>query len=118
VLDFLQLRVLRPITINSGRQTFDTMHVKIRLDKTKCGEIGEERLSSVTAKRVASFDSGIDSFPPLKSRAERRARTTSPKMQPAVLGGTLVAAHLSANFRALRDISLSALFCFEHPCKD
>jgi anti-anti-sigma regulatory factor len=32
--------------------------------------------------------------------------------------GTLVAAHLSTNFRALRDISLSALFCFEQPCKD
>jgi hypothetical protein len=44
LLDFLQLRVLRPITINSGRQTFDTMHVKIHLDKTQCGEIGEERL--------------------------------------------------------------------------
>jgi anti-anti-sigma regulatory factor len=32
--------------------------------------------------------------------------------------GTLVAAHLSANLRALRDISLSALSCFEHFCKD
>jgi hypothetical protein len=30
----------------------------------------------------------------------------------------LVAAHLSANFRALRDISLSALSCFEQPPKD
>jgi anti-anti-sigma regulatory factor len=32
--------------------------------------------------------------------------------------GTLVAAHFSANFRALRDTSLSALSCFEQSCKD
>src|SRR5439155_5211166 len=44
LLDFLQLRVLRPITIDSRCQAFDAMDVKIQLDKTKCGEIGEERL--------------------------------------------------------------------------
>jgi hypothetical protein len=44
LLDVLQLRVLRPVTIDAGCQAFDAMDVKIQLDKTKCGEIGEERL--------------------------------------------------------------------------
>ena len=44
LLDFLQLRVLRPVTIDARCQVFDAMDVKIQLDKTKCGEIGEERL--------------------------------------------------------------------------
>jgi hypothetical protein len=44
LLDLLQLRVSRPVTINTRCQAFDAMNVKIKLDKTKCGEIGEERL--------------------------------------------------------------------------
>src|SRR5437879_13397000 len=44
LLDFLQLRVLRPVTIDTRCQAFDAMDEKIQLDKTKRGEIGEERL--------------------------------------------------------------------------
>jgi hypothetical protein len=38
LLDLLQLRVLLPVTIDTGCQAFDAMDVKIQLDKTKCGE--------------------------------------------------------------------------------
>jgi len=44
LLGLLQLRVLRPVTIDTGCQAFDAMDVKIQLDKTKRGEIGEQRL--------------------------------------------------------------------------
>ena len=44
LLDLLQLRVLRPVTIDTGRQPIDAMDVKIQFNKTTCGEIGEQRL--------------------------------------------------------------------------
>jgi hypothetical protein len=50
------------VTIDAGCQAFDAMDVKIQLDKTKCGE-SAKRGSSVMAKRVASFESEIDSSP-------------------------------------------------------
>jgi hypothetical protein len=34
LLDLLQLRVLLPVTIDTGCQAFDAMDVKIQLDKT------------------------------------------------------------------------------------
>ena len=43
-LDFLQLCVLRPVAVNSGRQAFDAVDVKIQVDETSFSEIGEEAL--------------------------------------------------------------------------
>src|SRR5277367_1360923 len=43
-LDFLQLCLLRPVSVNTRRQTFDAVDVKIEVDETSCGEIGEEVL--------------------------------------------------------------------------
>jgi hypothetical protein len=36
--------MLRPIAVNTMRQAFDAVDVKIQVDETRCGEIGEERL--------------------------------------------------------------------------
>src|SRR5580692_860667 len=43
-LDYLQLCLFRPIAVNTLRQAFNTMNVKIQMDETSCPEIGEERL--------------------------------------------------------------------------
>jgi len=71
--------MLRPEAINTRLQAFDAMDVKIKMDVTMCSEIGEQTLL-VVDRRVASCGKEIDSRPPLKSRAERRVRTTSPKL--------------------------------------
>src|SRR4029077_20596166 len=51
LLDFLHPRVLRPGTIDAWCQVIDAMDVKIQLDETKCGEIGQERLFRDGQKR-------------------------------------------------------------------
>src|ERR1700687_1368458 len=43
-LDFLQFGMLRTIAVNTRRQAFDAVDVKIKVDETCCSEIGEERL--------------------------------------------------------------------------
>src|SRR5208282_3098730 len=43
-LDFLQLCVLRPVAVNTRRQAFDAVDVKIQMDVTSCSEIGEDAL--------------------------------------------------------------------------
>src|SRR5580658_6412474 len=36
--------MLRPVAVNTRRQAFDAVDVKIEADETSCGEIGEEAL--------------------------------------------------------------------------
>src|SRR5580704_11997513 len=44
ILDFFQLCLFRPVAVNTRRQALDAVDVKIELDETGCGEIGEEAL--------------------------------------------------------------------------
>jgi hypothetical protein len=79
-LDFLQLCVRWPVAVNTRRQTFDAMDVKIQVDETSCREIGEEALLC-GGENGRKLREGARLAPTPEVKRERRARTTSPKLR-------------------------------------
>ena len=88
-LDFLQLRVLRPVAVNAGRQLFDAVDVKIQVDETTCSEIGEERprCSGEESRKLRERDR-LALTPEVKSGTRARTNTVS-WLQSQFLNGSL-----------------------------
>src|ERR1022692_4473211 len=56
--------MLRPIAVNTRRQAFDAVDVKIKVDETCCSEIGDQRLfcAGEESRSREELRSSVDSF--------------------------------------------------------
>src|SRR5882762_4476144 len=103
--------MLRPEAINTRLQAFDAMDIKIKMYVTMCSEIGEQTLPC-GGEESRSCGKEIDSRPPLKSRAERRERTTAPKPWFVETGGGRLTSPRPDTFGSPREGMVDSVLSF------